>query len=510
MNRTDEELNNRALRYAIAFSKDDSPVPLSVMLRSGMKEEYLDDFDEERNTCKPDVRSTLFGLAARHFTATGGLIDVNTLARIFREGSLALEAERLGLDPKAAAAQAEVACADARRDQTAFGSDAAPLVAALKQRFLTWGFREVTCGGLMDIGRRPTEEVIGRLIDQIHQLQVQETTERAPILSVRDSSEGRIDWYQQVQQNPARALGVPTGFTEYDRRTGGLYPGQVVLITGITKIGKSLFRDRILSNVWLSGRSVVTILSEIRGSVAQSRIECMALAGMGLKSSGNRHLSLSQALKRGSLGDAQRDAYFSMLRAFRSLPADFLLIEPTAYGRLDELEALISHLKSKHDIAALAVDDLHNQVLSQGKAERDDLRQGEVFSWLQMIAQRYELTVIAEVQEDKSTASRQHASWAEVVKYSSKLVQGTDVGIRLFRTHDAVHPEVQVLAHRHENDNNFKFRIEMDKDLLSIGDAPPWLAEFAASAPGAAETVYGEGETFVQHLNLPTATENGI
>jgi hypothetical protein len=202
----------------------------------------------------------------------------------------------------------------------------------------------------------------------------------------------------------------------------------------------------------------------------------MAMASLGI-GSGNANLTLSQALKRGGLGEEQREKYYEMLRAFSELPGDFLFIEPTAYERLDELEAHISHLKSKYNIQAIGVDDIHNQMLTQMRGERDDLRQGEVFNWLRMIGKRYEVAVIAEVQEDKSTAGRRVVQWSDVVKYSAKLTQKTDVGIRLFKTANIVYPEVQVLAHRNENDGDFNFRIKMDKDSLLIEDSQIGVGE---------------------------------
>jgi len=47
---------------------------------------------------------------------------------------------------------------------------------------------------------------------------------------------------------------------------------------------------------------------------------------------------------------------------------DFHFIEPTAYERLDELEALIAHYKARYNIAAIGVDDIHNQMLTQMRA----------------------------------------------------------------------------------------------------------------------------------------------
>lgn len=459
----------------MAWKSGDSPSVLARLLEVGMRAEYLQAFDLEKGEHLPTAFSVLFDMAGRHFAETGALLDANTLYRSFNQGAAEYLADRLGVTADAAKALGLVALKAAHADACGNGSDVERLVAEAREEF------ERGCViGLLHRGARETDRMKPRtllnyLVDEAHKIQSQ-AGHQSPVLSIRETAEKRIERYEQIVADPARAQGLLTGFTQFDRRTGGLYPGEVMLITGITKIGKSLLRDKILSNIWLAGGSVATILSEFYGAVAQTRIECMALSGLEVDS-GNPKVTLSQALKRGGLGERERGQYYRMLRGFTQLPADFLFIEPTAYDRLDELEAIIAHLKQKKNLVALGVDDIHNQMLSQMRGERDDLRQGEVFNWLRMIGKRYELAIVAEVQEDKSTATKRLVGWSEVVKYSSKLTQKTDVGVRLFRTTQPLYPEVQVLAHRNENDEDFRFRITMDKDRLYLADGPEWFGD---------------------------------
>lgn len=494
-----EQLCTRALHYAVAWRGDDSPQALADLLDAGMKEDYLEEFDLERGEHFPTAYSTLFGLAQYYFQGTGALIDARTLFRNYAEGSAALLADRLGLTIDATKALAKVALKAAFEDDCANGSDVGLLVRQAQEQYQTGCITGLLKRGAQETGRMKPQTLLNYLVDEAHKIQAQ-AAHQSPVLSVRQTSLARIERYQGIVEDPKKAQGLPTGFTEYDRRTGGVYPGEVMLITGITKIGKSLLRDKILSNIWLAGHSVVTILSEFYGSVAQTRIECMALSSLEVQS-GNPSLTLSQALKRGGLGEEQRELYYRMLQQFAQLPSDFLFIEPTAYERLDELEAIIAHLKAKHNIQALGVDDIHNQMLTRMRGERDDLRQGEVFNWLRMIGKRYELAILAEVQEDKATASKQYVQWSEVVKYSSKLTQKTDVGIRLYRTALPQYPEVQVLAHRNENDADFRFRITMDKDRLYLGDGPDFFDERLQQPT--INSQYQEGDT------LPKLMEAG-
>ena len=471
-----EQIATRILHYASEWPDGGgSPLVLANLLEAGFKVEYLEEFDAEKNVHVPTIHSELLILATQYFVETGALADGNTLWRQFIGGAAALLAGRLGLSLDFVKAEAWKALKAAAGDTVANGSDVALLVREAQEDYEGGCVSGLLRRGALKTGELKPRAILNYLVDEAHKIQTQ-TGHHSPILSLKDSTDRRIERYQSIVQDPTKAQGLQTGFDPYDKRTGGIYPGEVVLITGITKLGKSLFRDKILSNIWMSGHSCVTILSEFYASVAQTRIECMAMASLGI-GSGNANLTLSQALKRGGLGEEQREKYYEMLRAFSELPGDFLFIEPTAYERLDELEAHISHLKSKYNIQAIGVDDIHNQMLTQMRGERDDLRQGEVFNWLRMIGKRYEVAVIAEVQEDKSTAGRRVVQWSDVVKYSAKLTQKTDVGIRLFKTANIVYPEVQVLAHRNENDGDFNFRIKMDKDSLLIEDSQIGVGE---------------------------------
>ena len=446
---------------------------LEALIKAGMKEEYLQTFDLEKSSHFPTAYSVLWGLALHYFADTGALIDHRTLLRSFQEGAAELLGDRLGLTADATRALAQLALKTAYDDQHGNGSDVRLLVEQSQEIYESGRVMGLLQRGAREYGKMKPRTLLTYLVDEAHKIQ-SDGGQQSPSLSVKQTAEKRIERYERIVADPTEAQGWLTGFTEYDRRTGGLYPGEVVLVTGITKLGKSLFRDKVLSNIWLSGHSVVTILSEFYGAVAQTRIECMALAEL-IQDSGDPNYTISQALKRGRLGERQKQVYYQMLRSFRELPGDFHFIEPTAYERLDELEALIAHYKARYNIAAIGVDDIHNQMLTQMRGERDDLRQGEVFNWLRRIGKRYEVAVIAEVQEDKTTAGKRMVQWSEVVKYSSKLTQKTDVGIRLYRTTQPQYPEVQVLAHRNENDSDFRFRIEMDKDRLYIADAPEFL-----------------------------------
>jgi replicative DNA helicase len=61
-----------------------------------------------------------------------------------------------------------------------------------------------------------------------------------PIREITDYKH-RLELIKDKQQNPEKYLGIKTGFPTYDQRTGGLFAKELVLVAGVTGLGKSTF-----------------------------------------------------------------------------------------------------------------------------------------------------------------------------------------------------------------------------------------------------------------------------
>src|SRR5205085_6317118 len=50
-----------------------------------------------------------------------------------------------------------------------------------------------------------------------------------------------IDQIDEWHANPDKLRGLPTGFTDFDKLTGGLRPGDLIIVAGRPSMGKSTF-----------------------------------------------------------------------------------------------------------------------------------------------------------------------------------------------------------------------------------------------------------------------------
>src|SRR5207248_3042189 len=62
---------------------------------------------------------------------------------------------------------------------------------------------------------------------------------REGAVPVRQLLPGVIDQIDEWHQNPDKLRGLPTGFTDFDKLTGGLRPGDLVIVAGRPSMGKT-------------------------------------------------------------------------------------------------------------------------------------------------------------------------------------------------------------------------------------------------------------------------------
>jgi replicative DNA helicase len=73
------------------------------------------------------------------------------------------------------------------------------------------------------------------------------------------------------QDNPSDITGIPTGFTDLDRQTSGLQPGDLVIVAGRPSMGKTAFAVNIGENVAIEAGLPVVIFSMEMGGTQLAR-----------------------------------------------------------------------------------------------------------------------------------------------------------------------------------------------------------------------------------------------
>ncbi len=476
------DLRDKVLHYAVDYTGSASPEPMQTLIDSGFDQAWLEQYNPTNNHMEPSPHSTLYSLSFSHFTEQGGLITPQTLLHQYNAmtGELAREQN---VDAAELQATAQTILANA----AGFVSNATEIpyvVGQIRDRYMRNNLIAALTQGARVVDEFSPVTTIQTLIGSLEQLQQRVGGSASVAVTVRSMLDGRMEEYEQRSNNPEQFRGMLTGFMEIDRRTNGLQPGEVVTVVGNTGIGKTKFREKILYNFWRAGHSVLEILSECFPHHTQERLECMALGGM-ITLPENEYLS--DVLRSGRLTEAQKEAYGQVLEMFKEVSSEYCIVSPNAYSHLDELESTIAGLKQRYGIEAIGVDDFHNQRLEAGSVEKDYLAQGDVMTWLKRIAVRYSLVVLVEIQEKQGTVGQKNVDKSDVVAYSHKIAEKSDMIIRLFDDSgldnpDSIYKTVQILKHKTSADH-YSFPIVMDDRRMFIDNAPAYAVEEQCEAP---------------------------
>lgn len=219
-------------------------------------------------------------------------------------------------------------------------------------------------------------------------------TRRGDFVSLSDSV---IDQIAEIEAYATSGVkpGIPTGFHEFDRLTGGLHPSQLIIAAARPSVGKSAFVSCILRNVAASGRHAGLFNLEMSRGESTNRLISV-----------DSHVPLGYIQGHYPLSVSQRDSIHYAGQKLASLP---LYIDDSAGLTIAEMNAKARKLKTKHpELAVIAVDYL--QLMSAGKRRGYDNKNAEVTEIsraLKLLAKELSITVIALSQLSRDVEKRQ-------------------------------------------------------------------------------------------------------
>lgn len=182
---------------------------------------------------------------------------------------------------------------------------------------------------------------------------------------------------EERAKDPREIFGIPTGIMDWDRITHGLQPGEVVLLCGEPKMGKSMFAAQMFEGIGVNGNAAVYYALEM-GGIAMVRRALSARTSIP----GNR-------MRGGIIHDGEWDKINRGLAELSELP---LYLSDATHWNTTSLRADVARLKSERNIAAVFVD--HDGLLKdkgEDKNERDKLVSGAMHD----IAKDFGVAVVA-------------------------------------------------------------------------------------------------------------------
>ncbi len=232
---------------------------------------------------------------------------------------------------------------------------------------------------------------------------------------IRDS----IETIDQLYQRKEHVTGVASGFHEFDIKTAGLQPSDLIVVAGRPSMGKSAFVTGICEHVGVNLRKGVAFFSiEMSKEALVQRMLCS-------------HAKVdAQKVRTGYLSHQD---WPKLTNAAGKLSEAPIFIDDTPGLTVLEVRAKARRLKSQHDIQLVVVD--YMQLMqSDYKSESRQQEISEISRSLKALARELKVPVIAISQLSRAVESRTgNRPQLSDLRESGAIEQDADVVVLLFR-----------------------------------------------------------------------------
>ena len=213
-------------------------------------------------------------------------------------------------------------------------------------------------------------------------------------VSVKTLMPALIDQIDDWHANPDKLRGLPTGFDEFDRKTGGLRAGDLVIVAGRPSMGKTTFAVNMAEYAALKG--------DVKASVAIFSMEMPSEQVMTRMLSSIGRVPLT-GIRSGQIAN---DDWPRITGAAGQLSEARVFIDETPALNPTELRARARRLKREHGLDMVVVDYLQLMQVP-GSKENRATEIAEISRGLKALAKELAIPVIALSQLNRGVEQRQ-------------------------------------------------------------------------------------------------------
>jgi replicative DNA helicase len=230
-----------------------------------------------------------------------------------------------------------------------------------------------------------------------------------------------IDKIDAAYQNPDSLQGLPTGFTDFDKITGGLRAGDLVIVAGRPSMGKTTLAVNMAEYAAISPKhksSVCIFSMEMPTDQVLTRL---------LSSIGTVHLG---SLRSGRLQD---EDWVRITSATAQLSEARIFIDETPGLTPTDLRARARRVKREHGLDLVVVDYLQLMQVP-GNKENRATEISEISRGLKALAKELHIPVIALSQLNRSVEQRENkVPVMSDLRESGAIEQDADIILLIYR-----------------------------------------------------------------------------
>lgn len=237
--------------------------------------------------------------------------------------------------------------------------------------------------------------------------------------ALKDIIHNSMETIDKLYQRKEHVTGVPSGFHDFDNKTAGLQPSDLVIVAGRPSMGKSAFASGICENAAIKLKKPVAFFSlEMSKEQLVQRMLCS-------------HARVDAGKVR--TGYLSHQDWPKLTSAAGKLSEAPIFIDDTPGQNVLELRAKARRLKMQHDIQLIVVDYLQ-LMQGIGRAESRQQEISEISRSLKALARELKVPLIAVSQLSRAVESRTgNRPQLSDLRESGAIEQDADLVVFLFR-----------------------------------------------------------------------------
>ena len=263
---------------------------------------------------------------------------------------------------------------------------------------------------------RDLDDVLDRAEQSIFEVsQSRETQDYEPISDILERYFERIDF---IHQHRGDVLGVPTGYRDLDKLTGGLQKSDLVILAARPSVGKTSLALGFAYNAAVRFNLKVGVYSLEMS--AEQLVQRLLSMETGVD---------SHRLRQGFIDDEEWDR---VSRAFGRLAEARIFIDDTAGLSITDLRARSRRLAAEQGLDLLLVDYLQ---LMQGRRTDNRVQEiSEISRGLKALARELDVPIVALSQLSRAVEARtEHVPKLSDLRESGSIEQDADIVFFIYR-----------------------------------------------------------------------------
>ncbi len=268
-------------------------------------------------------------------------------------------------------------------------------------------------------GGRNADEILDLAEQTVFDIAEQESKGRKNYRPIKDLLVKALDRVDELFRRDSHITGVPTGFDDFDEKTAGLQPSDLIIIAGRPSMGKTAFAINIAEHAAIKGKLSVAVFSmEMPG-------EQLAMRMMSSLGRIDQH-----KVRTGKLQD---DDWPRLTSAVEILRDSKLFIDDSPALTPAEIRARCRRIKREADLDLIIVDYLQLMQVP-GTSENRATEISEISRSLKAMAKELNVPVVALSQLNRSLEQRPNKRPVmSDLRESGAIEQDADVIVFIYR-----------------------------------------------------------------------------